>query len=238
MVNGSLGVLLIAGVGVGYLSLTGGDDPAGASATRTVGVTRGTVAATVSASGSAGSDKSRSLDFGTSGTVSAIYVQAGDKVMKGKLLAKVDQSSAKESVRSAKASLSAAEAGDTSTASGYSSYVSAKNSYDQAERQLAGTELTAPFSGTVIAVNGTVGPGARKRYPGREAAGPPEWNAERHAEWNAVHVRRAAEGGPGLRVAPSPGRPGRRTAGRRRLRSDRMTPLRARRSRGALRRTY
>jgi macrolide-specific efflux system membrane fusion protein len=157
VVNGSLGVLLIAGVGVGYLSLTGGGDSAGASATRTSRVVRGTVASTVSASGSVGSAKSRSLDFATSGTVTAIYVQAGDKVTKGKLLAKLDQTSAEESVRSAKASLAAAEAGDTSTASGYSSYISAKNSYDQAERQLAGTELKAPFSGTVIAVNGTVG---------------------------------------------------------------------------------
>lgn len=53
--------------------------------------------------------------------------------------------------------MDAAEAGDTSTASGYSAYVSAKNAYKQAERDLEGTELKAPFSGTVVSVNGTVG---------------------------------------------------------------------------------
>ena len=150
-INGLLGVLLACGIGLGYVSLTGGDDSATASATRAVTVTRGTVASTVSASGSVGSARSRTLTFATSGTVSAIYVQAGDKVSKGKLLARLDQTSAEENVRSAKASLAASEAADTSTASGYSSYVSAKNAYDQAERQLAGTELRAPFTGTVIA---------------------------------------------------------------------------------------
>jgi macrolide-specific efflux system membrane fusion protein len=157
VVNGSLGVLLVTGIGVGYLSLTGGSDSAGASATRTANVTRGTVASTVSASGSVGSAKSEALNFATSGTVSKIYVQVGDKVKKGEVLAKLDQTSAEENVQSAKANLSAAESADTSTASGYSTYISAKNAYNQAERDLAATELKAPFSGTVVSVNGTVG---------------------------------------------------------------------------------
>jgi macrolide-specific efflux system membrane fusion protein len=157
VINGALGVLLIVGVGVGYLTLTGGADSAGASATRTARVTRGTVVSSVSASGSVDSAKSRSLDFATSGTVTEIKVQAGDKVTKGQLLAEIDQTSAEENVQSAKANLTAADAADTSTASGYSSYVSAKNAYNQAERALEGTKLTAPFSGTVVSVNGTVG---------------------------------------------------------------------------------
>jgi macrolide-specific efflux system membrane fusion protein len=157
VVNGVLGALLIVGIGVGYLSLPGGDDSAGASATRTARVTRGTVVSSVSASGAVDSAKSRSLDFATSGTVTQIKVQAGDKVMMGVLLAELDQTSAEENVQSATANLTAAEAADTSTASGYSSYVSAKNAYNQAERSLGGTRLTAPFSGTVVSVNGTVG---------------------------------------------------------------------------------
>jgi membrane fusion protein, macrolide-specific efflux system len=157
VINGSLGVLLVAGISVGYFSVTGGDDSAGATATRTAGVMRGTLASTVSASGSVGSAKSRALNFTTSGTVSDIYVQAGDKVSKGKVLAKLDQTTAKENVQSAKANLDAAEAADTSTASGYSAYVSAKNAYNQAERDLEGTELKAPFSGTIVSVNGSVG---------------------------------------------------------------------------------
>jgi macrolide-specific efflux system membrane fusion protein len=157
VINGALGVLLIVGIGVGYLSLTGGGDSAGASATRTARVMRGTVVSSVSASGSVDSTKSRSLDFATSGTVAEIKVQAGDKVTKGQLLAQLDQTSAQENVQSAKANLTAAEAADTSTASGYSSYVSAKNAYNQAERSLEGTKITAPFSGTIVSVNGTVG---------------------------------------------------------------------------------
>ncbi|GAB3960457.1 HlyD family efflux transporter periplasmic adaptor subunit [Actinoallomurus acanthiterrae] len=158
MVNGALGVLLVTGIGVGYLSLTGGDDSAGASAlTRTTRVVRGTVVSSVSASGSVDSARSRSLSFTTSGTVAKIYVQAGDKVSKGELLALLDTTSAEENLKSAKANLSAAEDGDTSSASGYSSYVSAKNAYNQAVRALAGTELRAPFSGTVATLNGTVG---------------------------------------------------------------------------------
>ncbi|MCO5968160.1 efflux RND transporter periplasmic adaptor subunit [Actinoallomurus soli] len=158
VVNGALGVLLVTGVGVGYLSLTGGDDSAGASAlSRTTRVMRGTVVSSVSASGSVESARSRSLSFTTSGTVAKIYVQAGDKVSKGELLARLDTTSAEENVNSAKANLTAAEDGDTSTASGYSSYVSAKNAYNQAVRALAGTELRAPFAGTVVTVNGTVG---------------------------------------------------------------------------------
>ncbi|MEV5709261.1 HlyD family efflux transporter periplasmic adaptor subunit [Actinoallomurus sp. NPDC052274] len=158
VINGALGVLLVTGIGVGYLSLTGGDDSAGASAlSRTSRVTRGTVVSSVSASGSVESARSRSLSFTTSGTVAKIYVQAGDKVSKGELLARLDTTSAQENLTSAKANLTAAEDGDTSTASGYSSYVSAKNAYNQAVRALAGTELRAPFAGTVVAVNGTVG---------------------------------------------------------------------------------
>ncbi|MCO6004288.1 HlyD family efflux transporter periplasmic adaptor subunit [Actinoallomurus purpureus] len=158
VINGTLGVLLVAGIGVGYLSLTGGDDSAGASAlSRTTQVVRGTVVSSVSASGSVDSAKSRSLSFTASGTVAKIYVQAGDKVSKGELLARLDTTSAQENLTSAKANLSAAADGDTSSASGYSSYVSAKNAYNQAVRALAGTELRAPFAGTVAVVNGTVG---------------------------------------------------------------------------------
>ncbi|MFB9839574.1 efflux RND transporter periplasmic adaptor subunit [Actinoallomurus acaciae] len=157
LLNGALAVLLAVGIGVGYLSLNGGDDAAGASSTRTAQVTRGNVVSSVSASGSVASSRTRSLTFGTSGTVTKINVAAGDKVKKGRVLAQIDRTAAEENVTSAKASLAAAESGDTSSASGYSQYVSAKNSYEQAVRALAGTRIVAPFRGTIVAVNGTVG---------------------------------------------------------------------------------
>ncbi|WP_329242146.1 HlyD family efflux transporter periplasmic adaptor subunit [Actinoallomurus sp. NBC_01490] len=155
LLNGALALLLLVGVGVAYLSLR--DDAGASSPGRIVRVSRGTVVSSVSASGSVASAKSRDLSFGTSGTVDSIKVQVGDKVKKGRLLATLDDTSARDNLESAKAALSAAEAGDTSTPSGYSSYVQAKASYDSAVRALDGTELHAPFSGTIISVNGSVG---------------------------------------------------------------------------------
>jgi macrolide-specific efflux system membrane fusion protein len=155
LLNGALALLLAVGVGVAYLSLH--DDAGASSPGRIVRASRGSVVSSVSASGSVASAKSRDLSFGTSGTVDTIKVQVGDKVKKGQLLATLDDASAQDDVRSAQAALSAAEAGDTSTASGYASYVQAKASYDSAKRALDGTELTAPFSGTIVAVNGSVG---------------------------------------------------------------------------------
>ncbi|GAA3809256.1 HlyD family efflux transporter periplasmic adaptor subunit [Sphaerisporangium flaviroseum] len=155
IVNGALGVLLLGGAGVAYASLTGGSS-AGA-APLTTRVTRGTVLSSVSASGSVESGRARSLSFSTSGTVEKIYVEAGDKVTKGQILARIDDTAAQEDLDAAAASLDAADDGDTSTASGYSQYVQARNAYRDAKRTVDGTVIKAPFAGTVTAVNGTVG---------------------------------------------------------------------------------
>jgi macrolide-specific efflux system membrane fusion protein len=155
LINGALAVLLLGGAGAAYLSLS--DDAGASSPGRTVPVSRGTVVASVSASGTVASARSRDLSFATSGTVDKINVQVGDKVKKGQMLATVDDANARDDLEAARAALNAAEAGDTSTASGYSSYMQAKASYNSAQRALDGTELIAPFSGTIVAVNGTVG---------------------------------------------------------------------------------
>ncbi|MCW2898377.1 MAG: hypothetical protein JWO67_642 [Streptosporangiaceae bacterium] len=155
LLNGTLAVLLAAGVGFAYISLAGDGGGAGA-ATRTSQVLRGTVEQSVSASGSVQSAKTQSLDFAASGTVTHIYVKAGDKVTKGKVLARLDRTGAQENVTAALASLDAAD-DDTSTAKSYAGYITARNAYRNAVRTLNGTVITAPFSGTVTAVNGTVG---------------------------------------------------------------------------------
>ncbi|GAA1299162.1 hypothetical protein Psi02_62190 [Planotetraspora silvatica] len=153
--NGVLGVLLLGGAGVAYAALgSGSPDEA---APLTARVTRGTVTSSVSASGSVESSRTRSLDFTTSGTVESIAVEPGDKVKKGQVLARVDDTAAQESLSAAKASLDAADDADTSTASGYSQYINAKNSYNAAERAVSGTVIKAPFAGTIVAVNGSVG---------------------------------------------------------------------------------
>ncbi|GAA1794328.1 efflux RND transporter periplasmic adaptor subunit [Actinomadura chokoriensis] len=156
LVNGALGVLLVAGAGTAYLTLGDGGDGAAAS-TRTARVSRGTVESSVSASGSVESAKSRSLSFGASGTVAKIYVKAGTKVSAGDVLARLDQTEALENVNAAKANLAVAAGGDTSSEQGYASYLQAKNSYNSALRTYQGTVLKAPFAGTITAVNGAVG---------------------------------------------------------------------------------
>ncbi|MFI6514061.1 efflux RND transporter periplasmic adaptor subunit [Spirillospora sp. NPDC050679] len=156
LVNGALGALLAGGAGVAYLTLGSGDGQADA-ASRTVPVSRGTVTATVSASGAVESGRARSLSFSGSGTVAKIYVKAGERVSAGEVLARLDQTEALESYNAAKANLAAASGTDTSTDKGYASYLQVKNGYNAAARKLAGTVLKAPFAGTVTAVNGTVG---------------------------------------------------------------------------------
>jgi membrane fusion protein, macrolide-specific efflux system len=159
LVNGALGVLLVAGAGTAYLTLGDGGDGA-AAATRVTRVERGTVSASVSASGSVESARSQDLSFGTSGTVAKIYVRAGQKVVAGAVLARLDQTEALENIDVAKANLDAAEDGDTTSAKGYASYLQVKNAYNSALRAYQGTVLKAPFAGTITAVNGTVGGGS------------------------------------------------------------------------------
>ncbi|SEG69413.1 membrane fusion protein, macrolide-specific efflux system [Thermomonospora echinospora] len=153
--NGALTAVLLAAAALSYTALTG--DGEQAAPARTATVSRGTLLASVSASGSVTSARTADLSFGTSGTVESIRVKVGDKVTKGQVLATLDDEAAQEAVTSAKAALDAAAEGDTATASGYSTYVSAKAEYNDALRQLSGTTMKAPFSGTITALNGTVG---------------------------------------------------------------------------------
>ncbi len=156
MTNGALGVLLLGGLALAYAQLgTGG--AAGRTSVRTVTATRGAVVAAVSASGAIESSRSRSLNFATSGTVEKIYVKAGDTVSKGDILAKVDDDAARDSLSAAQASYQSAQDDGTSTAQLHAAYVKARNGYREAERAVQGTVLRAPFSGTVTAVNGSVG---------------------------------------------------------------------------------
>ncbi|MEW9532485.1 efflux RND transporter periplasmic adaptor subunit [Microbispora sp. NPDC049125] len=155
IINGALVVLLLGGIAAAWASL--GDDSSTGSSPTTIRVTRGTVLASVSASGAVESARTRALDFGASGTVETIHVEAGDKVKKGQVLARLDDTAAEESLEAAKASYDAAEDEDTSTPSGYSQYISARNAYRAAKRTLAGTVIKAPFAGIVTAVNGSEG---------------------------------------------------------------------------------
>ncbi|WP_432926659.1 efflux RND transporter periplasmic adaptor subunit [Microbispora sp. CA-135349] len=156
IVNGVLVVLLLGGIAAAWASV-GGDSSGDGAAPLTTRVTRGTVLASVSASGSVESARTRALGFSANGTVESVLVETGDRVKKGQVLARIDDTAAQESLEAARASLDAAEEADTSTASGYSRYISARNAYRSAKRALAGTVIKAPFAGVVTAVNGAVG---------------------------------------------------------------------------------
>ncbi|MEO3867740.1 efflux RND transporter periplasmic adaptor subunit [Nonomuraea sp. B12E4] len=156
MTNGALAVLLLGGVVLAYAQL-GTGRAAGQSDVRTVRATRGSVTASVSASGAVESSKSRALSFGTSGTVEKVYVKPGDKVAAGDILARLDDDAAQENLSAAKAAYDGAVDDGTDTAQLYAAYLKARNAYREAQRTVTATVLKAPFKGTVTAVNGSVG---------------------------------------------------------------------------------
>src|SRR5215472_8145534 len=151
-----------------------------------VTVQRGTVQATISASGNARPARDASVNFQTSGRVSEIDVRVGQHVRAGQLLARLDATLAELNLQAAEDSLAAAEAALSAATSGRSSsgqsggsssgrsgngassaagqvesdeasVASDQASVLSAEQALAQTRLTAPAAGTVAAVNGSVG---------------------------------------------------------------------------------
>lgn len=72
-------------------------------------VLRGNITATASAAGTVQSADTRELVFGTSGTVTKVRVAPGDKVRAGTVLARLDDSAAKDRVAVAAAILAAAD---------------------------------------------------------------------------------------------------------------------------------
>ncbi|NMO51857.1 efflux RND transporter periplasmic adaptor subunit [Actinoplanes sp. TBRC 11911] len=135
---------------------------AAASGARTVTVGRGIVTATVSADGSLEPVTSAIANFGTGGTVTAVSVKVGDKVTKGQLLAQVDAAAAQRALDLAKANRTAAQdavnrATGAGTDAARNELATAQIAVDAAQAGVDGTTLTAPMTGTVTSLNGTVG---------------------------------------------------------------------------------
>lgn len=118
VVNGVL-ALAVALVGVvTYRAVAVGSTP-NTSATRTTTVDRGTVTATVTSSGNIEADRTLAVDFdGSGGIVKAIYVKVGDQVRKGQVLARVDDTAARQSLATAQVQLQSAEASYQETVQG------------------------------------------------------------------------------------------------------------------------
>jgi macrolide-specific efflux system membrane fusion protein len=166
--NIALGVVALVGVGWAYTAVRASNTTTTNSTVsgRTVAVSRGSVVATVSASGSVQSGNTASADFATAGTISSISVKVGDAVTKGQVLATVDPTSSNAQLTTAQANLTAAKAsltraqtsGDDATiAQAQAQVTTAQAAVNDASRAVTGTTLTAPMAGTVTAINGSVG---------------------------------------------------------------------------------
>ncbi|MEV6984197.1 efflux RND transporter periplasmic adaptor subunit [Sphaerisporangium sp. NPDC051017] len=102
----TLAAIMLVGAGLVY---AGSGEDAPAARVEPASAKRGTVVSAVSAAGNTVDTHSRDLAFGAAGTVEKVYVQPGDKVKKGQVLARVDDTLAQEDVDAARAALAAAE---------------------------------------------------------------------------------------------------------------------------------
>lgn len=139
IINTVLVLAILAVAGMSWWVMRG-DDTAAASSATTTEVTRGDVVASVTASGNVASATDVAVDFeGTGGTVTGLYVQAGDKVKKGQILAEVDATEAKQTLRSARIQLQSAQASYAETVAGQTSAEKAvdQSSLTQAQRSVS-----------------------------------------------------------------------------------------------------
>ena len=163
-------VLAAAGRGVGIWLATRKSSTAAALTvtTETVSITTGTMQQTVAASGTIQPGETADLNFGVSGQVTSVKVAAGDKVTKGETLATIGSSALQAQLDSAKATLTAAQAKQaTDVASGtattsqldsdQASVTSASTQVTTAQTNLTDATLKSTITGTVAAVNLTVG---------------------------------------------------------------------------------
>ncbi|WP_333766583.1 efflux RND transporter periplasmic adaptor subunit [Streptomyces sp. IBSBF 2435] len=119
LINSVLGVVVLAGAGGAYAAVhDDGSTSGGTGKARVATVTKGTVLATVSGSGTLASPSDAGLNFTTGGTLTQVKVKPGDKVEKGQVLAKVDATDAKATLQQDQASLTAAEANLTKVEAG------------------------------------------------------------------------------------------------------------------------
>jgi HlyD family secretion protein len=125
LINAGLAVVLVA-VAAGSVFAVN-SSPTTTTTTPTATVGRGTVTKTVSASGNLSAKTTIGVDFsGSGGTVTEIDVTVGDTVTAGQALAKVDDTSAKQSLATASASLLAAKAQKSTTTQGLTSQQKAR----------------------------------------------------------------------------------------------------------------
>ena len=114
-INGPLVAAILTIAAISYAAV-GANGASAAPQTSTV--TRATVLATVSASGTVEPDRNLGLNFTTGGKITAIDVHAGQRVGAGQVLARVNGTSSRQSLEEARASLAAARAALTAAEQG------------------------------------------------------------------------------------------------------------------------
>ncbi|NMH95803.1 efflux RND transporter periplasmic adaptor subunit [Pseudonocardia acidicola] len=156
-------VIVVIAAGVIWLSSGSSSTPAPALATATMGTLRPSVSAT----GTIAAGQQANLEFGIAGRVSAVDVAVGQQVGAGAALASIDSPALPSQVAQAKATVAAdlAKAAADRSAGASAAQINADDAATAsaqaqqavAEQSLSQATLTAPFAGTVAAVNITVG---------------------------------------------------------------------------------
>lgn len=162
-------VVLVLGIGlVAFLLLRPQTSPQAQNRTRsfTAQAEQGTQTQTVGLTGTLAPQTQANLNFPVSGTVTKVYVAAGDKVTKGQKLARVDDDDLQNALKLAKANLATAEANlDDVEDDGTSAAItaakaqvrSAKASVTSAQDDLDNAVLRSAIEGTVASVGLSVG---------------------------------------------------------------------------------
>jgi multidrug efflux pump subunit AcrA (membrane-fusion protein) len=166
---------LCAGAIVAAILVVGPASGSQTAITRTATVARGIVQSTVSGTGNLQPASQLNLGFGTSGTVTHIYVSQGQDVTQGQLLATLDPQSAEVTLEQSKASLQAAEAN-----------LAKEDETDGESSAGAGSGSGSGSTGAATASSATTGTGATTTHASTEggsnsASGTPISTATREA---------------------------------------------------------
>jgi HlyD family secretion protein len=123
-------------------------------------VTQGNLVLTATATGSVQAN-TYDADFSTRGTLAAIYVHVGQQVHAGQKLAQLNTTALQDALKVAQTQLQQTE--DFGT---WDAIQIAQAQVDQAQHNLDAATLTAPHSGVITAINGSIG-----STPGGSASG-------------------------------------------------------------------
>jgi multidrug efflux pump subunit AcrA (membrane-fusion protein) len=159
-------VLLAGGVGTFLLTRPARSGQA-QTVSRTVEVAVGTQTRTVTVDGTLSPRKQSELNFAVSGTITEVYVKAGDTVKKNQKLARIDDTDLANAVALAQANLTTARANYTevvdndgssaAVTSANAQVASARASLASAQQNLKAAVLRSPIAGTVAAVSAEEG---------------------------------------------------------------------------------